>query len=84
TGTGIKELAHIIDKLLKAGTIHYKEKEKTMIESELRDMVLNMIDEKVSYMLISNKKYYDLVEKLLSKKVDPYYAAEQLADEILR
>jgi hypothetical protein len=55
-----------------------------MIESELRDMVLNMIDEKVSYMLISNKKYYDLVEKLLSKKVDPYYAAEQLADEILR
>ena len=55
-----------------------------MIESELRDMVLNMIDEKVSYMLISNKKYYDFVEKLLSKKVDPYYAAEQLADEILR
>jgi LAO/AO transport system kinase len=84
TGTGIKELAHIIDKLLKAGTMHYKEKEKKMIESELRDMVLNMIDEKVSYMLISNKKYYDFVEKLLSKKVDPYYAAEQLADEILR
>ena len=84
TGTGIKELAHIIDKLLKAGTMHYKEKEKKMIESELRDMVLNMIDQKVSYMLISNKKYYDFVEKLLSKKVDPYYAAEQLADEILR
>src|SRR5919107_811353 len=83
TGMGIKELAHIIDKLLKAGTIHYNEKEKKMIESELRDMVLNMIDEKVSYMLISNKKYYDFVEKLLSKKVDPYYAAEQLADEIL-
>src|SRR3989337_1337858 len=74
----------VIKASAKTGTIHYKEKEKKMIESELRDTVLNMIDEKVSYMLISNKKYYDFVEKLLSKKVDPYYAAEQLADEILR
>jgi predicted lactoylglutathione lyase len=47
-------------------------------------MVLNMIEEKVSYMLISNKKYYDFIEKLISKKVDPYSVAEQLADEILR
>jgi LAO/AO transport system kinase len=84
TGMGIKELAHIIDKLLKAGIMHYKEKEKKMIESELRDMVLNMIEEKVSYMLISNEKYYDFIEKLISKKVDPYSVAEQLADEILR
>jgi predicted lactoylglutathione lyase len=64
--------------------MHYKEKEKKMIESELRDMVLNMIEEKVSYMLISNEKYYDFIEKLISKKVDPYSVAEQLADEILR
>jgi LAO/AO transport system kinase len=84
TGMGIKELVHIIDKLLKAGRMDYKEKEKKMIESELRDMVLNMIEEKVSYMLISNKKYYDFIEKLISKKVDPYSVAEQLADEILR
>lgn len=84
TGMGIKELAHIIDKLLKAGIMHYKEKEKKMIESELRDMVLNMIEEKVSYMLISNEKYSDFIEKLISKKVDPYSVAEQLADEILR
>jgi LAO/AO transport system kinase len=84
TGMGIKELAHIIDKLLKAGIMHYKEKEKKMIESELRDMVLNMIEEKVSYMLISNEKYNDFIEKLISKKVDPYSVAEQLADEILR
>jgi LAO/AO transport system kinase len=84
TGMGIKELAHIIDKLLKAGIMHYKEKEKKMIESELRDMVLNMIEEKVSYMLISNEKYYEFIEKLISKKVYPYSVAEQLADEILR
>ncbi|HZB16402.1 MAG TPA: methylmalonyl Co-A mutase-associated GTPase MeaB [Nitrososphaeraceae archaeon] len=84
TGMGIKELAHTIDKLLRAGRMDYKEKEKKMIESELRDMVLNMIEEKVSYMLSSNKKYYDYIEKLISKKVDPYCAAEQLAQEIWR
>ncbi len=81
---GIKEIAHTIDKLLRAGRMDYKEKEKKMIESELRDMVLNMIEEKVSYMLSSNKKYHDYIEKLISKKVDPYCAAEQLAQEILR
>jgi LAO/AO transport system kinase len=84
TGKGIKELAHIIDNLLKAEKTYYKEKEKKMIESELRDMVLNMIKEKVSYMLTSNRKYYDFVDELMSKKTDPYHAAEQLADEILR
>jgi LAO/AO transport system kinase len=84
TGKGIKELAYIIDKLLKAGRMHHKEKEKKMIEAELRDMVLNMIEEKVSYMLNSNKKYYDFIDKLIRKKTDPYHAAEQLADEILR
>jgi hypothetical protein len=55
-----------------------------MIEAELRDMVLNMIEEKVSYMLTSNKKYYHFIDKLISKKTDPYHAAEQLADDILR
>jgi heterodisulfide reductase subunit B len=64
--------------------MQYKEKEKKLIEAELRDMVLNMIEQKVSYMLTSNKKYYDFIDKLVSKKTDPYHAAEQLAHEMLR
>ena len=84
TGMGIKKLAYSIDELLRAKTMDYKEKEKKMIEAELRDMVLNMIQQKVSYMLTSNKKYYDFIDKLISKRTDPYYAAEQLANEMLR
>ena len=84
TGMGIKKLAYSIDELLRAKRMQYKEKEKKLIEAELRDMVLNMIEQKVSYMLTSNKKYYDYIEKLISKKVDPYCAAEQLVHEILR
>jgi LAO/AO transport system kinase len=84
TGMGIKKLAYSIDELLRAKRMDYKEKEKKMIEAELRDMVLNMIQQKVSYMLTSNKRYYDLIDKLISKRTDPYQAAEQLADEMLR
>ena len=84
TGKGISGLARIIDRLLKSNRMHHKEKEKKMIESELRDMVLNMLEEKVLDMLSSNQKYYDILDKLISRKIDPYYAAEQLAHEILR
>ena len=84
TGMGIKKLAYSIDELLRAKRMDYKEKEKKMIEAELRDMVLNMIQQKVSYMLTSNKRYYDLIDKLISKRTDPYQAAEQLADDMLR
>jgi LAO/AO transport system kinase len=84
TGMGIKKLAYSIDELLRAKRMDYKEKEKKMIEAELRDMVLNMIQQKVSYMITSNKKYYDFIDKLISKSTDPYHAAEQLANEMLR
>ena len=84
TGMGIKKLAYSIDELLRAKRMQYKEKEKKLIEAELRDMVLNMIEQKVSYMLTSNKKYYDFIDKLVRKKTDPYHAAEQLAHEMLR
>lgn len=84
TGMGIKKIAYSIDELLKAKRMDYKEKEKKMIEAELRDMVLNMIQQKVSYMLTSNKRYYDLIDELISKRTDPYQAAEQLADDMLR
>ena len=84
TGMGIKKLAYSIDELLRAKRMDYKEKEKKMIEAELRDMVLNMIQQKASYMLTSNKKYYDFIDKLIRKRTDPYHAAEQLANEMLR
>jgi LAO/AO transport system kinase len=84
TGKGIKELATTIDKLLKTRQIYnYKEKEKIMLESELKDMVLNIIKQKVSIMLKNNEKYYELVDRLVSKKIDPYQAAEEMATAIL-
>jgi LAO/AO transport system kinase len=82
TGKGIKEIAATIDKMIKEMTPKQKEKEKKKLELELRDMVLNMIEEKASAMLNGNNKYYDIVDKLVNKKIDPFLAAEELTRSI--
>jgi LAO/AO transport system kinase len=84
TGKGTQELARTIDKLLKVRCSNYREKERKMLESELRDMVLNVIDQRAIAMLNSNDKYFLFIDELASKKIDPYQAAEQLAAVILR
>jgi LAO/AO transport system kinase len=84
TGKGVRELAKSIDKLLKEKSINYKERERKMLEDELRDMVLNIVEKKASAMLAGNRKYYEFVEKLAKKEIDPYAAAEELAAGLFR
>jgi LAO/AO transport system kinase len=79
TGKGIQELTRTIDKLLKEKSINYKARERKMLEDELKDMVLNMVRQKVSSMLAQDKKYSHFIEKLARKEIDPYVAADQLA-----
>jgi LAO/AO transport system kinase len=84
TGKGVRELAKSIDKLLKEKSINYKERERKMLEDELRDMVLNMVEKKASAMLAGNRKYSEFVDKLAKKEIDPYAAAEELAGGLIR
>jgi LAO/AO transport system kinase len=84
TGKGIKELITIIDRLLKVKSGNYKEKERKMLESELKDIVLSMIDRRAISMLNSNRRYFLFIDELANKKIDPYQAAEQLAAIIWR
>jgi LAO/AO transport system kinase len=83
-GKGIKELATTIDNLLKARSSDYKEKERKMLESELNDMVLDIVKRRVSAMLNSNKKYFLFIDKLAEKRMDPYQAAEELAAVVFK
>jgi LAO/AO transport system kinase len=83
TGRGVRELAHNIDKLLKEKSINYKERERRMLEDELKDMVLNIVEKKVVSMLAGDKKYSEFIDKLLKKEIDPYVAAEQLASGLI-
>lgn len=83
TGRGVRELAHNIDKLLKEKSINYKERERRMLEDELKDMVLNIVEKKVVSKLAGDKKYSEFIDKLLKKEIDPYVAAEQLASGLI-
>jgi len=83
-GTGVSELAKNIDRLLKEKSINYKERERKMLEDELTDMVLNNLENKVSFMLAHDRKYSEFIDRLTRKEIDPYVAAEELATALFR
>ncbi len=84
TGKGVKELAHSIEKLLKERSINYKERQRRMLEDELKDMVSDIVELKVTSMLAKNKKYSAIIDRLVDKETDPYMAAEQVAASLFR
>jgi LAO/AO transport system kinase len=84
TGEGVGELAKNIDKLLKEKSINYKERERKMLEDELTDMILNILEKKVSSMLAQDRKYSEFIDRLVRKEIDPYMAAEELAGIVFR
>jgi LAO/AO transport system kinase len=84
TGESIGELAKSIDKLLKEKSINYKERERKMLEDELTDMILNILEKKVSSMLAQERKYSEFIDRLVRKEIDPYAAAEELAGTLFR
>jgi LAO/AO transport system kinase len=84
TGKGIGELAKTIDKLLKEKSLNYRAQERKMLEDEITDMVLSIVEKKVSSMLAQDRKYSEYIERLARKEIDPYMAAEELAGTLLR
>jgi LAO/AO transport system kinase len=85
TGMGVDELAKNIDKLLKEKSINYKERERKMLEDELTDMILSILEKKVSSMLAKETKYSEeYIDRLARKEIDPYVAAEEMARNLFR
>jgi LAO/AO transport system kinase len=84
TSKGVRELAKTIDRLLEEKSINYKARERKMLEDELTDMVLNIVEKKVSSMLAQDRKYSEFIDRLAGKEIDPYMAAEELAATLLR
>ena len=84
TGDGVAELSKSIDKLLKEKSINYKERERKMLEDELSDMILNILEKKVSSVIAQDRKYSEYINRLARKEIDPYVAAEELATILFR
>lgn len=56
--------------------------EKSRLETELRDIVLNNVKTKVDRMLDSNTIYVKYLKKVQSKSLDPFEAAEKISKSI--
>ena len=84
TGKGIRELAKTTDKLLKEKSLNYREHERKMLEDELTDMVLNIVEKKVSTMIAQDRKYSEFIDRLTRREIDPYLAADELATTLFR
>ena len=78
---GIKELTKSLVKLLNDET--YLGREKSILENELRDMILNLIKEKSIEKIMKSHEYRKLVTKILKKEVEPYNAALNFANKII-
>ena len=55
-----------------------KTQEKSRLETELRDIVLNNVKTKVGTMLDSSTTYAKYLKKVQSKTLDPFEAADKI------
>jgi LAO/AO transport system kinase len=73
TGKGVRQLAEELNHLLLEQK--YIQKERAMIETEMLDMILNIVKENSLQLLGNNKLYGSYIDKVLKKEIDPYNAA---------
>lgn len=83
TGTGTKEVAETINNMLNEQLDNFKEKDHQLLEIELKDMVLNILKDKILRMLKNNPTYHNFIDKIQNKKMDPFQAAEELTSNLL-
>jgi GTPase len=83
TGTGTREVAEMIRNLLTERVEHIREKDYELLEIELKDMVLNILRDKILTMLNDNPSYHNLIDKIQKKIMDPFQAAEELTSNLL-
>lgn len=81
---GIDEFAKKLSSLLKEKRKFKKESDKKRLESELKDIVLNNVKNKIDSLLESDKNYTKYLKKLQSKELDPFEAADKISGSILR
>jgi len=78
---GVKELTRALVKLLDEEK--YLSREKSILENELKEMILNEVKEKSIEKIMKSEEYRKLVSKVLKKEVEPYNAALNFANKII-
>jgi len=79
---GITEFTKKLNELISMKKKTKNTEEKSRLETELRDIVLNNIKTKVERMLDTSSTYEKYLKKVQSKTLDPFEAAEKISKSI--
>ncbi len=82
--SGIIAFAKILKEMMASKKKFKKEKDKTRLETELKDIVLNNIKERMGEMLESDKTFSKYLKKLLAKDIDPFEAADKITKSLVK
>lgn len=81
---GIKELSNTIHHFQINRKNILKEREMTMIDNEIKEILFDEIQKKFISKLERNKKYRILLEEIYDKKKDPFYVADKLSKLLIK
>ena len=82
--TGINEFAKTLKDMMAVKKKFKKQKDQERLEAELKDIVLNNINQKIDAMLESDKTFSKYLSKLQSKTMDPYQAGDKITKSLLK
>jgi len=82
--SGISQFAKTLKEMMAEKRKSKKEKDKERLETELKDIVLNNIKEKMDEMLDSDKTFSKYLKKLQTKDIDPFEAADKITKSLIK
>ena len=82
--SGITLFAKTLKDMMVSKKKSKKEKDQKRLESELKDIVLNNIKEKIDNMLDSDKLFSNYLKKLQTKNIDPFDAGDKITKSLLK
>lgn len=76
---GMVEFAKKLKELMESQKKSKKQKEESRLDTELRDIILNNVKNKVSNMLDSSNAYAKYLKMVQTKEMDPFEAADKMS-----
>jgi LAO/AO transport system kinase len=82
--TGIVDFAKTLKELMLLKKKNKSAKDAQRLETELKDIVLNNIQDKIDHMLTNDTQFSKYLKKLQSKGIDPFDAGDKITKSLLK
>ncbi|PIW34460.1 MAG: methylmalonyl Co-A mutase-associated GTPase MeaB, partial [Nitrosopumilales archaeon CG15_BIG_FIL_POST_REV_8_21_14_020_33_23] len=82
--SGISEFAKTLKEMMVLKNKNKHDKDMLRLETELKDIILNNMSEKIEMMLNSDKTFSKYLKKIQSKKMDPFEAADKITKSLVK